>query len=163
MREVPEHPVHVDDQANPAVTQDRSAGHAGKILEHRAQVLDHDFVLADQFVHDQAETLAVGFGHHYHALGEFDGARLHGETLMQADHRKQIAADQHHLLAAFNCEDSFGARLEYFVDHEDRHDEPLLAHAHYQPVDYGERQRQLDHKRSAAAQAGFNIHAAAHF
>src|SRR5690606_34644185 len=54
----------VDDQRDAAIAEDGGAGHAGDALVVGLEVLDHDLLLAEQFVDLQRKPSAVGLDHH---------------------------------------------------------------------------------------------------
>lgn len=55
---------HVEDQADPAISQNGAAGNTIDVFEAFSQALDDYFLLTDQIVHQEAELLAFTFDNH---------------------------------------------------------------------------------------------------
>ena len=71
-----------------AVAQDGAAGYSGHVLEGLAERLDHHLLLADQFIHQQAEPLPFDFGDYQHAGQRVFALRLHVEDPVKPHHRQ---------------------------------------------------------------------------
>src|SRR5690606_21897997 len=90
----------VDDQRDAAVAEDGGAGHAGDALVVAFEVLDHDLLLAEQFVDLQRKPAAIGLDHHGDARRRIPGlaARRWRQAVLpgQVDQRQVIVAHAQH-------------------------------------------------------------------
>src|SRR5579863_920230 len=155
--------VHIENQPNPAVAQNRSSSDARKPLEHAAQTLDDDFLLSDDFVHHQAKGFGRGLHHHQHALMQLHAAWTEAEAPVQPRYGQQTPAHQHHLVAVFQREARLGLGAENLAYRIDRNDIAFFADLHQQSVDDRKRQRKLQEESRANAGPRFDVDSSAQF
>ena len=55
--------LRVENQSDAAIAEDRRAGERPVFFECLAQVFDHDFLFAEQLIHQHAARLPAGFDH----------------------------------------------------------------------------------------------------
>src|ERR1043166_1232075 len=63
--------IDVEDQTNPAVTQDGRTGQERVVFECFGQTFDDDFLLAEQAIHQQATVGAASLDDDHDAIGGF--------------------------------------------------------------------------------------------
>src|SRR5690606_14405602 len=91
-------PAGVDDQRDAAVAEDGGAGDAGDALVVGLEVLDHDLLLAEQFVDLEREPAAVGLDHHRDRRRRVLAARGRRQAVLrgQVDQRDVVVAHAQH-------------------------------------------------------------------
>jgi hypothetical protein len=156
-------PVEIQDQPDAAVAQNRAAGDAGHVLESFAQGLDDHLLLADQFIHQDAEALSFDLGDHQHA-----GQRIFALRLARG--RSGTAAPRATGTRARAPSRRAAARSRWFRRWAGTSPVPQTAarcsapaHAHHQPVDDGQRERQFQQESGAFSRRGADLDAAAQF
>ena len=82
----------VENQANPPIPQDRSAGDTRHLTEFCSQRLHHDLLLSEEFIYQHCTPLLTVVDHHQQPLGGvFDGMR-NIEEAMEADQGEEVVA-----------------------------------------------------------------------
>src|SRR5467141_2420935 len=110
------HAIQVDQENQAAVGRDGCAREELDAAQILAEVLDDDFVLADDFLDDQADLAAAGVGNH-HAEVAVDGfERRQAEIGVQADNFGDYVANLGKQLAA-HVFDLVGAEAADFLDY----------------------------------------------
>src|SRR4051812_6803523 len=90
----------IQNERHRSVTEDRRAGHTIDVAVVRFEALDHDLLLAEEVVDEEADAAPVALDDHDEALVQVMRTRLHAEDLVQANHRHVIAAEAEHLALA---------------------------------------------------------------
>jgi hypothetical protein len=75
--------VHVEDEADPAIAENRAAGQQVLLAECVAETLDHDFLFTEKLIHKQTPGRVAGFHHHDNAILGFDYPRRSSEIVGQ--------------------------------------------------------------------------------
>src|SRR5712692_10410996 len=154
------HAIQVDQKNQAAVRCDGCAGEELDAAQVLAEVLDDDFVLAKDFLDDQADLSTAGVGHD-HAEVAVDGLeRRQAEIGVQADDFGDHVANLGKQLAA-HVLDFVGAETADFFDHGERKREAGAAAAHEQRGgdDQGQRnfQRELGSLAARALDVDFAV------
>src|SRR5690606_32856500 len=110
----------VDDQRDAAIAEDGGAGHAGDALVVGLEVLDHDLLLAEQFVDLQRKPSAIGLDHHgdarWRVLALAAHRRRQAVLAGKVDQRQVVVAHaQHARLAGDGAH--VGGRGQQRLDH----------------------------------------------
>src|SRR5713226_5585946 len=126
-----DHAIQIDQENQAAVRRDGCAGEELDAAQVLAEVLDDDFIFADDFLDDQADLAIAGVGHD-HAEVAVDGLeRRQAEIGVQADDFGDHVANLGEQLAA-HVLDFVGTEAADFLDHGERKREAGAAAAHEQ-------------------------------
>src|SRR4051812_6562737 len=131
-------------QRDRSISEDRGAGHTVDVAIVRFEALDHDLLLVEEVVDEEADTAPVALHDHDEALVQVVRARLDTEDFVQADHRHVVTAEAEHLALAGHAVERALLDLQRFDDADERNDVVLLAHRDRLPIDDGKSQRQRD-------------------
>ena len=55
--------IYIQNQSDPAITQNRGTSEQVLLAEGLAQILDHDLLLAEQFIHEETARGVAGLDH----------------------------------------------------------------------------------------------------
>src|SRR5512140_1845715 len=85
----------IEDQRHAAVAHDGGARHVLHLAVVGFEVLDHDLLLAEQFIHQQGDAAAFGLDHHHYGTHVLEVEARHVEHLFEFDHRHVLVAHLH--------------------------------------------------------------------
>src|SRR6266446_951941 len=125
------HAIQVDQENQPAVGRDGCAGEELDATQILAEVLDDDFVLAEDFLDNQADLAIAGVGHNHAEIAVDGFERRQAEIGVQTDNFGDHVANLSQQLAA-HVFDLVGAEPANFLDHGERKREAGAAAAHEQ-------------------------------
>src|SRR5690606_32985809 len=121
-----------DDHCDAAITGDGCPHNAGCAFVKGPQVLDDGLILADDFIHGDAEGVIPGTSHD----GLFDGgaASADGKAVAQSGTGNQVAAmfNQSSTILATVL---YGGCFDTFFHYAQRQNEMVCFHSHHQSFD----------------------------
>ena len=139
-----------------AVGSDCRSGKKFYAAQVFAEILDDDFVFAEDFFHDQTDLAIAGVGHH-HVEVTVDGfQRRQPEIAVEAHDFGDHVANLGEQLAA-DVFDFVGAQAANFFDHRQRQSEAGRSAAHEERGRDDQRQRNFQREGRARARRALNI------
>ena len=137
--------------------EDRAAGHPGDCADRIAERLDHDLLLAEQFVDDEAAATLVVLHGHDQRVGQVFRPRRHAEQTVEPQDRQQAVPHHAHFATRLHRGELFGLGADTLLDAGDRHDVAFRPDPYDHAVDDGKRQRQVDRERRAFPGNGLDV------
>jgi hypothetical protein len=141
--------VHVEDEADPAIAENRAAGQQVLLAECVAETLNHDFLFTEKLIHKQTPGRVAGFDYDDDAILRFDRPRSSPKIVAQTEQRGLPAPHADDFAAPLDGFDSAGRRSEGLPDGQRGNDVTLATYSHQQPVDNGKGQWKEDSKGRA--------------
>src|SRR5579884_2068835 len=133
-------PLEIENQADPAIAQNRASGKSPDMLKLLTEALDHDLLFADQLVDEKAEALPAIVGHDKQSICGVGRPRRDVEFLMQPNDGQQVLAHQRHLRPALNRRERVRRGTQHLAHRVDRNDIPFLADSGDETVNNRKRQ-----------------------
>src|SRR6266542_911974 len=145
-----DHARHVDDERDPAVPENGGSGDPLEFPEIGLEALDHDLLLVQELVHQQADPAPLVLHDDDEPVARIIAVGAHAEEASKSEHREGFGPTSDHLAATRQVPKIPASGLDGLDNGRQRQDVCLSAHTERLPVEDGQSERELEPEGRAA-------------